>query len=49
MAIGWAVDMKELPLTKGLVALVDVDDFEILCQYNWYFNYLNFGAKEAIA
>jgi hypothetical protein len=27
--------MKEIPLTKGLVAIVDDEDYQILCQYKW--------------
>jgi hypothetical protein len=29
---------KEIPLTKGMVALVDDDDFEYINQWKWYFN-----------
>jgi hypothetical protein len=28
--------MKEIPLTQGMVALVDDEDFERLSQYKWY-------------
>jgi hypothetical protein len=28
--------VKEIPLTRGLVALVDDDDYELLVQYKWY-------------
>lgn len=28
--------MREIPLTQGLVALVDDEDFEPLTQYRWY-------------
>lgn len=28
--------MKEIPLTRGLITLVDDDDFEWLNQYKWY-------------
>jgi hypothetical protein len=28
--------MREIPLSKGLVAIVDDDDFEALSQSNWY-------------
>ena len=27
---------QEVPLTRGLVALVDDDDYEFLAQWNWY-------------
>lgn len=28
--------MKEIPLTQGLVALVDDEDYELVSQYEWY-------------
>ncbi len=28
--------MKKIPLTKGLVAIVDEDDYEILSHFKWY-------------
>lgn len=28
--------MKTIPLTRGLVALVDDDDFEALSRFNWH-------------
>lgn len=28
--------MKEIPLTKGLVAIVDDDDYERVCVFSWY-------------
>jgi hypothetical protein len=28
--------VKEIPLTRGLVALVDDEDFELVSQYKWY-------------
>jgi hypothetical protein len=30
--------MKEIPLTKGQVALVDDEDYDRVMQYNWYYN-----------
>ncbi len=29
------IEMKEIPLTQGQVALVDDDDFEKICQFKW--------------
>ena len=29
--------MKEIPLTKGKVALVDDDDFDMLSKFKWYY------------
>ena len=29
--------MKEIPLTKGKVAIIDDEDFEWLNQWNWYY------------
>jgi hypothetical protein len=37
--------MKEIPLTRGLVALVDDDDYERVGQYSW--SALNNGAAQA--
>ena len=28
--------MKEIPLTMGMVALVDDDDYDMMFRYNWY-------------
>lgn len=32
------LDMKEIPLTFGQVALIDDSDFELVSQYRWYAN-----------
>ncbi|HRH44698.1 MAG TPA: HNH endonuclease signature motif containing protein [Pyrinomonadaceae bacterium] len=34
-------DHAELPLTKGKVALIDIEDVERVCQWNWQFNFDN--------
>lgn len=41
--------MKEIPLTKGKVALVDDDDFEWLYQYSWCYSEKVFGCKYGYA
>ena len=33
--------MKEIPLTKGMVALVDDEDYEKVSQYKWHYNKKN--------
>lgn len=32
------ISMREIKLTKGLTALVDCDDFELVSQYSWHCN-----------
>lgn len=38
--------MKTIPLTKGLVALVDDEDFEFLSQFNWYANTKGYAMRD---
>lgn len=35
--------MKEIPLTKGMVALVDDADFDFVNQWNWYACHARYG------
>lgn len=37
--------MKEMPLTQGLVAFVDDDDYEKLSCYNWYVNHYGYAVR----
>lgn len=38
--------MKEIPLTKGKVAIVDDDDFDRLNNYSWYYNNSGYVARK---
>lgn len=37
--------MKQIPLTKGQVALVDDDDFEYLSEFKWFASYCTRGNR----
>lgn len=38
--------MKEIPLTRGAVAIVDNDDFEYLNQFRWYLNSEGYAVRD---
>lgn len=37
--------MKEIPLTKGLVAIVDDADYDDLAQFKWYASYYGYAIR----
>ncbi|MBN3757254.1 Fis family transcriptional regulator [Paraburkholderia sp. Tr-20389] len=39
--------MREIPLTKGLVALVDDEDFEWLSQFKWHADHEGYACRKA--
>lgn len=38
---------KEIPLTKGKVAIVDKDDYEELSRFKWYYTESGYAARDA--
>lgn len=40
--------MKEIPLTKGLVAIVDDDDFDELSKFNWHAQNGKYAARRGL-
>ena len=38
--------MKEIPLTRGMVALVDDEDFEWINQWKWMYNGCGYAVRE---
>jgi hypothetical protein len=42
-----AIMAKEIPLSKGMVALVDDDDYERVSQFNWYCNGVGYAYRTA--
>lgn len=40
--------MKEIPLTKGKVAIVDDDDYDVISKYNWYFHKNGYALRNRI-
>ncbi len=37
--------MKEIPIGKGKVALVDDEDYEAISAFNWYFNFNGYAVR----
>jgi len=40
--------LKQMPLTKGLFALVDDEDYEVLSRYKWHADSNGYGARRAM-
>jgi hypothetical protein len=41
------IEMKEIPLTKGKVAIVDDDVYDYLMQWKWYYEGTGYAARRA--